>query len=404
MDVRVESMTIGIVYSHYSERGGVENVMLKQASMLNRRGYNAKCYFAYVDKNMLKPAYNPHCYVDDYFGNSLPHFKTARILLSLPLAPLTSRKLASASVLICHGYGSASWIGYIQKKLRGIKYVTYIDFLPKMFYSSPEGKKLWRFDKTRNVIYLLGKISEPLVKKMDRQGMIGSDAVLANSQFTSRRIKRIYGIEPILLYPPVDLEVFKRLDVQEPEILRKRLGWPLIFSSGRIVPFKRWDWLITALPYIKKSYPSVTLAIAGEVPNGATKYVGELSKLAEGLKVKKNVKFLGFIPVEELVLMYNAADVYAFTSPEEDFGLGPAEAMSCGTPSVVWDDGGGPSETVIGKAGFKAKPYDVEDFAEKIMKTFDIDKQSAGDLLHQQAERFSCERHLEILEKTLRSC
>jgi glycosyltransferase involved in cell wall biosynthesis len=70
---------------------------------------------------------------------------------------------------------------------------------------------------------------------------------------------------------------------------------------------------------------------------------------------------------------------------------------------VVWDDGGGPCETVVGKAGFRAKPYDVEDFAEKIMKTFDIDKQSIGGYLHQQAEKFSCERHLETLEKTLQS-
>jgi glycosyltransferase involved in cell wall biosynthesis len=396
-------MPIGIVYSHYSERGGVENVMLMQASMLNRRGYNTKCYFAYVDESMIKPASNPHCYVDDYFGDSLPHFKTARILLSLPLAPLTNRKLATASVLICHGYGSASWIGYVQKKLRGIKYITYVDFLPKMFYSSSEGKKLWRFDKTRNTVYLLSKISEPLVKEIDQRGMTGSDAVLANSQFTSRRIKRIYGVESILLYPPVDLKLFKRMDAQDSESLHEQFGRPLIFSSGRIVPFKRWDWLITALPYVKKSYPSVTLAIAGEVPRGGTEYLDKLNKLAEDLGVKENVKFLGFIPVEELVLLYNAADVYAFTSPNEDFGLGPAEAMSCGTPSVVWNDGGGPCETVVGKAGFRARPYDVEDFAEKIMKTFDIDKQSIGYLLHQQAEKFSCERHLEILEKAIRS-
>jgi len=394
---------IGIVYSHYAERGGVENVMLMQASMLSRLGYSVKCYFAYVDKSLIDPASNPHCYVDDYFGDGLPHFKTARILLSLPLAPLTSRKLADASVLICHGYGSASWIGYVQKKLRGIKYVTYIDFLPKMFYSSSEGKKLWRFDKTRNMVYLLSKISEPLIKGIDQLGMTDSDVVLANSQFNSRRIKRIYGIESVLLYPPVDLEVFKRLDAQKSELLRKQLDWPLIFSSGRIVPFKRWDWLIEALPYVKKSYPSVTLAIAGEVPKEGTEYLEKLNKLAEDLGVKENVKFLGFIPVEELVLMYNAADVYAFTSPNEDFGLGPAEAMSCGTPSVVWDDGGGPSETVVGKAGFRAKPYDIQDFAEKIMKTLDLDKQSISKLLHRQAEKFSCERHLEILEKTIRS-
>jgi glycosyltransferase involved in cell wall biosynthesis len=253
------------------------------------------------------------------------------------------------------------------------------------------------------MVYLLSRITEPLVKEIDRVGMTGSDAVLANSQFTSRRVKRIYGIDPILLYPPVDTEMFERLHEKELEPLRKRLGHPLIFSSGRIVPFKRWEWLIAALPYIKKSYPSVALAIAGEIPSGAEEYLAKLNKLAEDLGVKENVKFLGFRPVEEIVLLYNAADVYAFTSPMEDFGLGPAEAMSCGTPSVVWNDGAGPCETIVGKAGFRAEPYDVADFAEKTMKTFDVDKQSIGDCLHQQADKFSCERHIETLERTLRS-
>jgi glycosyltransferase involved in cell wall biosynthesis len=394
---------IGILYSHFTERGGAENVILKQLEMLHHRGYDVKGYFAYVDKRLIKAASNPHCLIDEYFGDSLPYSKTARILLSLPLAPLTGKKLADVSVLICHGYGPASWIGHVQKKLRGVKYITYVDFLPKMFYSSPEGKKLWRFDKTRNTVYLLSRISEPLVKEIDRVGMTGSDAVLANSQFNSRRIRKIYGVESILLYPPVDVEMFKRLDKKESIPLRKQLGHPLIFSSGRIVPFKRWEWLIAVLPYIKKSYPSVALAIAGEMPSEGTEYLAKLNRLAEDLGVKENVKFLGFRPVEEIVLLCNAADVYAFTSPMEDFGLGPAEAMSCGTPSVVWNDGAGPCETVVGKAGFRAEPYDLADFAEKTMKTFDVDKESIGEYLHQQAEKFSCERHLETLEKTLRS-
>jgi glycosyltransferase involved in cell wall biosynthesis len=89
----------------------------------------------------------------------------------------------------------------------------------------------------------------------------------------------------------------------------------------------------------------------------------------------------------------------------EDFGLGPVEAMACGTPAVVWDDGGGPCETTIdGLSGFKARPYDFEDFAEKTMKAFDIDKQSIGDRLHRYVEdRFSSEKHLEILDKTLKT-
>jgi glycosyltransferase involved in cell wall biosynthesis len=396
---------IGILYSHFTEYGGTENVILKQVEMLHHRGYDVKCYFAYVDKRLVKPASNPHCFVDDYFSNEIPNLKTARILLSLPLAALAAKKLADAGILICHGYGPGPWIGYVQKKLRGIKYLSYIHFLPRMFYLTPEETKLWRFDKTRNTIYLFGEFSKFIVKEIDCLGVSNSDKVLVNSHFTDRRVRKAYGVEPEICYPPVDTGIFKPLSEEETQLLRAQFGWPLIFSSGRIVPIKRWEWLIRTLPDIKKAFPSVTLVIAGAIPEGCEMYVSKLEKLAEELGVKKNFKLSGLKPLGELVQLYNAADVYAYPTPLEDFGLGPVEAMSCGTPSVVWDDGGGPCETTIeGVTGFRARPYDIEDFGEKIMKAFDIDKRSIANRLHKSAEdRFSCEKHLATLEKALKN-
>jgi len=59
--------------------------------------------------------------------------------------------------------------------------------------------------------------------------------------------------------------------------------------------------------------------------------------------------------------------IFAFPTPNEDFGLVPAEAMACGTPVVIWGDGAGPTEQVIdGVSGYYAKPYNLKDFANKI--------------------------------------
>ena len=398
-------MRIGVLYSHFTERGGAENVILNQVDMLHHQGHDVKCYFAFVDRRLIKPASNPHCFVDEYFGDGIPRFKTARILMSLPLAPLTARKLAGVSVLICHGYGPGPWIGYVQKRLRGTKYISYIHFLPRMFYLNPEERKLWCFDSTRNTVYLLGKVGEPLVKKLDFLGVSNSDTVLVNSGFTGRRIKKVYGVESTVCYPPVNANIFRELNEKETKPLRAKFGWPLIFSSGRIVAIKHWDWLIRAMVHVKKVFSSAKLVISGEVTPGGEGYITMLESLAESLGVKENVKFLGFRSLEELVQLYNAADAYAYPTPMEDFGLGPVEAMSCGTPSVVWNDGAGPCETVIeGVTGFRAKPYDVEDFAEKITKAIDVDKYLIGDRLHQYVQnKFSCEKHAETLESTVRA-
>lgn len=290
------------------------------------------------------------------------------------------------------------------KKMRRTKYVSYIHSPPRFLYLAPEDRNLWRFDDTRDLIFLLSKIGGQLLKQIDYLGVFNSDKVLVNSRFTARRVKRIYGVEPVVCYPPVDVEKYKPVAGRIIRKVRKKLGGPLILSTGRIAAVKRWEWLVEMMPYITKSYPSATLAVTGEVSRENAAYVEQLMHLASILGVKENVKFLGFQQLNELIALYNAADVYVYAVPREDFGLGPVEAMACGTPAVVWDDGAGPCETVIpGKTGFRATPYLIEDFAEKTMKAFDIGKEGMRGFARDFVKsNFSPERHLETLEGALK--
>jgi glycosyltransferase involved in cell wall biosynthesis len=100
--------------------------------------------------------------------------------------------------------------------------------------------------------------------------------------------------------------------------------------------------------------------------------------------------------------------VYLYSPPNEDFGMGPVEAMAHGTPVVVWDDGAGPSETVIDqKTGFKARPYDLDDFAKKTLKILSEKKirQDMGTYARKHVEeKFSWSRHMEVVENILYRC
>jgi len=89
--------------------------------------------------------------------------------------------------------------------------------------------------------------------------------------------------------------------------------------------------------------------------------------LAQKLNIKDNVSFVGFVTTEELIHLYSSAEAYVFPTPQEDFGLCPAEALSCGTPVITWGDGSGPAEQVIDTVnGYHVKPYDIEDMGKKI--------------------------------------
>jgi len=58
---------------------------------------------------------------------------------------------------------------------------------------------------------------------------------------------------------------------------------------------------------------------------------------------------------------------------------------------------------IDGKTGFRAKPYDMEDFAEKTLKAADMDKMEISKTTRSFVEEnFSCQKHMEILEETLR--
>jgi len=87
-----KQVEVAILYSHLKEQGGAENVILKQVELLHSIGHNAKCYFSYVDKKFIKPASNPHCYIESYFQQPIPNSKTMRIILSIPLAPLPKKR------------------------------------------------------------------------------------------------------------------------------------------------------------------------------------------------------------------------------------------------------------------------------------------------------------------------
>lgn len=396
-------MRLAILYSHLTEFGGAESVVLKQAELLHSHGHKVSCHFAYVDKRLAKGFTDHGPTVKSYFKFPVPNIEVFRIISSIPLAPLALDAFRNIDVLICHGYGPAPWIGFVAKKIKGSKSVSYIHSPPRFLHLDTKMKELWRFNRTRSTLFSIGRIGGQVSRTLDVLGVTNSDAVLVNSLFTARRVRHIYGLQPAVCYPPIDTNMFRPVHSQTVQKTRSRFGSPLILSSGRIVPIKRWEWLLEVMVFVKKTLPSAVLALAGRTTGENASYVQKLVELAASLGVRKNVKFLGFLPIDELVNFYNAADVYAYSVPSEDFGLGPAEAIACGTPAVVWNDGAGPCETIInGKTGFRAKPYDVEDFAEKIMKALDIDKPAMSRFSSRFVQKnFSCEKHLKLLEETI---
>ncbi|MBU7586664.1 MAG: glycosyltransferase family 4 protein [Nostoc sp. TH1S01] len=123
---------------------------------------------------------------------------------------------------------------------------------------------------------------------------------------------------------------------------RQQLGWPddrqILFTSRRLVYRMGIDKLLQALAIIKPKNPDVWLAIAGRG------YMQDaLQQQAKELGLENTVKFLGFLPDEQLPIAYQAADLTVMPSQSfEGFGLALVESLACGTPVLCTPVGGMP--------------------------------------------------------------
>ena len=125
-----------------------------------------------------------------------------------------------------------------------------------------------------------------------------------------------------------------------------------ILFVGRVSDQKGFDVLLRAFPDVLMRHPKTQLVVIG-LPD--QKYFwGEIEKDVE--RVRENIKFLGNISRELIARWYATADVLAFPSRFESFGIVAIEAMSCATPVVGTDVGaiGG----LIEKGGLLIKKED----------------------------------------------
>ena len=123
---------------------------------------------------------------------------------------------------------------------------------------------------------------------------------------------------------------------------REQLGWPterpILFTSRRLVHRMGIDKLLTAIAKIKPVVPDIWLAIAGRghIQTSLEKQVVELG-------LENQVRFLGFLPDQQLPIAYQAADLTVMPSQSfEGFGLAILESLACGTPVLCTPVGGMP--------------------------------------------------------------
>jgi glycosyltransferase involved in cell wall biosynthesis len=205
------------------------------------------------------------------------------------------------------------------------------------------------------------------------------DYFIANSQYIADRIYKLYQRKAVVIYPPVDVEMF---DLQKEKE-------EYYFTASRMVPYKKIDLIVEAF----SKMPGKKLIVIGDGP--------DFKKIK--MKVTDNVTLLGYQPFAVLKDYMQRAKAFVFAA-EEDFGIIPVEAQACGTPVIAFGKGGA-LETVIDKqTGVFFYKQTTASIVMAISEFESISDQLNPDIIRDNALRFNKQRFINELDSFVQNC
>lgn len=153
------------------------------------------------------------------------------------------------------------------------------------------------------------------IRMWDYRTANGVDHFLANSKFIARRIKKVYGRDSDVIYPPVDTDRFTLQENKD----------DFYFTASRMVPYKKIDLIVEAFAQM----PDKKLVVIGDGP--------DMQKIKS--KATSNIEILGYQSNQVMQDHMQRAKAFVFAA-EEDFGITPVESQACGTPVIAFGKGG----------------------------------------------------------------
>jgi len=184
-----------------------------------------------------------------------------------------------------------------------------------------------------------------------KQVLHQADRILCNSQTTAEDVRHFLGIPSQKLHiTPLacDHKKFQFLDLPTSNYF---------LYLGRGNPHKNVGRIIQAFAHLPQAR-DYELWLAGSED---LRYTPELKQLAISLGIQSQVKFLNYVPDEELTKVINRAIALVFPSLWEGFGLPVLEAMACGTPVITSNISA--LKEVAGDAAILVNPYEIKEIA-----------------------------------------
>jgi glycosyltransferase involved in cell wall biosynthesis len=243
---------------------------------------------------------------------------------------------------------------------------------------------------TRN----LWKFFRLFVRYYEKKKWKNFDLVIANSNFSRKKLADKYKTKLSMIYPGTNTTVFLPMEknFEEKSIL--------LIADGKV---RRADFALKNIKKILEKRHDFKIWIAGNTGD----YDKELKEFVKDEGMEDHVIFFGRVSDSKLRELYAKTHVFVHLQRIQPFGLVFTEAMSCGTPVIACKPGA-PEEVIKnGITGFLIDEYDGDMLIEFIEKILDNPKQSVemGIAGRQRVqENFESTKQYEKLRTLLMNC
>ena len=247
----------------------------------------------------------------------------------LPLFPLAIEQfdLSAYDLIVSSSHCVAKGV----RRNNSTYHISYVH--TPMRYVWDQFNTYFRQPRTSWPVRIGAELMRPYLQRWDRNTAKRVDTFLCNSNNIRKKILEYYGRESQVIYPPVDLSLFKPGDTKADFYL----------MVGAFAPNKRVDLAVHAFNQLK-----LPLKISGS---------GQDEEYCRSI-AGETIEFLGTLSNEKLLELYQQARALVFPG-EDDFGITPLEAQACGTPVIAFA-AGGVLETVTDQTGLFFKEQKVE--------------------------------------------
>ena len=330
--------------------GGAERVVLEFADLLPTAAVHTTFFDAARFGSRIAPERVRTWPLQRLFGPS-HRYRSFLPLYPLYFSAMDLRRyelVVSSSIAFPHAVRTAPSATHVSYVYTPMRYAWDLDtYLDRSSFSLPT--------------QIAGRLLRPALRRWDRATANRPNVVVAISKTVQERIRRLWGRDSEVLYPPVDVDEIAPSEQDD--------GYLLI--AARMLAYRRIDLAVQAATRLGRE-----LVLVGDGPERR-----RLEAMAG-----PTVRFTGRVDRPTLVDLIRGCHAYLVPGIE-DFGIAPVEAMAAGKPVIALAAGGAAETVVNEETGVLFEEATADALSEAILASDGIAFDRA--VIRARAEEFS---------------